>query len=65
MMVIGDVAGQDAAKVSLAQDEDMVEALATNRTNQALGDGLCPGLCGAVRTFSICMRFTRWRKCWP
>jgi hypothetical protein len=33
VMVIAEVTLQDAAQVSLAQDEDVVEALAANRTD--------------------------------
>jgi hypothetical protein len=39
-MVIGDVPGQDAAQVSFAQDENVVEALAPDGTDQALGEGI-------------------------
>jgi hypothetical protein len=65
LMVIGDVLGQDAVQVSFVQNENMVETLAPDGTDQALGEGICQGLCGAVRTSSMPMPFTRCRKCWP
>jgi hypothetical protein len=42
-MVIGKVAGQDSAQVSFAQDENVVETLAPDRTDQALGERILPG----------------------
>jgi hypothetical protein len=42
----GDVLAQDAAQVRLAQDQDMVEALAPDTPREALAGGVLPG--GAV-----------------
>jgi hypothetical protein len=38
LMVIGEVTGQDSAQVSVAQDENVVETLAADRTDQAFGE---------------------------
>ena len=62
LMVVRKVRGQDAAEMSLAEDEDMVQALAPDRTDEALREGFCHGLFGAVRTSSIRMPFTRCRN---
>ena len=43
LMVIGEVPGQDAAQVSFAQDENVVETLAPDRTDQALRERILPG----------------------
>ena len=43
LMVIGEVTGQDSAQVSFAQDENMVEALAPDRADQALRERVLPG----------------------
>ena len=59
-MVVGDVAGQDAVEVSLAENEHVIQTLAPDRSDHALGEGICHGLCGAVRTSSMPMPFTRW-----
>jgi hypothetical protein len=38
-MVTGKVVGQDSAQVSFAEHKNMVQALAPDRTDQALRDG--------------------------
>jgi hypothetical protein len=43
LMVIGEVPGQDSAQVSFAEDKHVVETLAADRTDQALGEGVLPG----------------------
>ena len=43
LMVIGEVAGQDSAQVSFAEDEDVIQTLAPDRTDQALGERILPG----------------------
>jgi hypothetical protein len=48
-----------------AEDENVIQTLAPDRTDEALGEGFCQGLCGAVRTSSISMLFTRCRNGWP
>jgi hypothetical protein len=42
-LVIVDVRGQDAAQMALVEDHDMVQTLATYRTNQALDLSVLPG----------------------
>ena len=42
LMVIGEVAGQDAAQVSFAEDEDVIQTLAPDRTDEALGERILP-----------------------
>ena len=42
-MVIDEVADQDAAQVPLAEDEDVIQALASDRTDQALHERVLPG----------------------
>ena len=65
LMVIHEVTGQDPTQMSFAEDKNVVETLAADRTDQALGEGILPGAVCAVRTSSICIPFTRWRNCWP
>jgi hypothetical protein len=43
LMVIGDVPGQDATQVSFVEDKNVVETLAADRTDQALGERILPG----------------------
>src|SRR5262245_47063891 len=43
LMVIDEVTSQDLTQVSFAQDEDVVETLAADRTDQALGERILPG----------------------
>jgi hypothetical protein len=41
-MVVGEVAGQDAVEVSLAENENVIQTLAPDRSDQALGEGIVP-----------------------
>ena len=43
LMVIDEVAVQDAAQVPLAEDENVIQALALDRTDQALHERVLPG----------------------
>ena len=42
LMVIGEVAGEDAVEVTLAEDENVMKTLAPDRTDQALRKGVLP-----------------------
>ena len=42
-MVIIEVTRQDSTQVSFAEDKDVVETLAADRTDQALGERILPG----------------------
>ena len=65
LMVIDEVTGQDSTQVSFVEDKNVVEILAPDRPISRSASGFCQGLCGAVRTSSMCIPFTRWRNCWP
>src|SRR6266436_2866987 len=41
-VIVGEVAGQGAAQVSFAQDDDMIETLAADRADEPLREGLLP-----------------------
>jgi len=42
LMIIGDVASEDAVEVTLAKDENVMQTLAPDRTDQALRTGVLP-----------------------
>ena len=42
LMVICEVASQDVAEVSLAENENVIQTLAPDRSDQALGEGILP-----------------------
>jgi hypothetical protein len=42
-VVIGEVPAQDSTQVSFVEDNNVVEALAPDRTDQALGERILPG----------------------
>ena len=50
LMVIGEVTGQDATQASFAEDKNVVETLAADRTVRRSANGICQGLCGGSRT---------------
>jgi hypothetical protein len=41
-MVIGEVAGQGAAEVSLVEHEDVIQALASDRADEPFREGILP-----------------------
>jgi hypothetical protein len=43
LMIILEVAGQDATQVRVAEDENVIQTLAPDRTDQALGERILPG----------------------
>jgi hypothetical protein len=51
LMVVAEVSGQDAAEVSLAEDEHVVQTLAPDRADEPLREGILPrALGGPVST---------------
>ncbi len=61
-VVVREVAGQNAAQMALAEDEDVVQTLAPDGADDALGEGILPWALGAVSTSRIPMPFTRRRN---
>ena len=61
LMVVGEVAGQDAVEVSLAENENVIQALRIDPMSGS-AKGFCHGLWGAVRTSRSPMPFTRCRN---
>jgi hypothetical protein len=49
---IREIARQDATQVALAQDDDVVEAVAPDRPDQAFGEGILPRAPGSREDFS-------------
>jgi hypothetical protein len=43
-VIVRDVRGQSASQIPLAENDDMVQTLAPDRTDQALGERICHGL---------------------
>jgi hypothetical protein len=58
-VVVGEVAGQDAAQVAFAENQNVIQTLAADRADESLREGILPWALRAVRTSSIPMRFTR------
>ena len=61
LMVIGEVPRQDSTQVSFVEDQNMVEALAADRTDQALSEWILTGAVWRREDFPS----TRWRNSWP
>ncbi len=58
-VVVAEVALQMTTEMSLVQDNHVVKELAADRSDHALGEGVCQGERGAVRTSAMRMPFTR------
>ena len=65
LVIVPEVAGQNAAEVAFAQHADMIEALAATEAMRRSATGFCRGLEGAVRTSRIPIPFTRCRNASP
>jgi hypothetical protein len=61
-VIVRDVAGQDAVEVSLAENEHVIQTLAPDRSNQALGEGIVPWAVRCREDFLDPRPFTRRRK---
>jgi hypothetical protein len=57
-VIVREVANEDAAQMSFAQDEDVVQILPADRADEPLGEGICHGLC-------VPMPLTRCRNAGP
>ena len=62
MMVIIEVAGQDAFEVGFVEHDHVIEALPPDRTDQSLDVGILPGRPRRVNTSSTPIRFRLSRK---
>jgi hypothetical protein len=51
-VVIREIASQDVTQVALAQDDDVVEAVAPDRSDQAFGEGILPTAPSSREDFS-------------
>ena len=51
VVVVREVASQEVAQVTLAQDQDMVETVAPDRSDQAFGEGILPRASGSREDF--------------
>ena len=47
LMVVGEVAGQDAVEVSLAEGEHVIQALVPDRPDEPLREGILPRAAGS------------------
>jgi hypothetical protein len=51
LMVVGEVAGQDAVEVSLAEGEHVIQALVPDRPDEPLREGILPRAAGSGQDF--------------
>ena len=52
LVIVPEVAGQNAAQVAFAQHESLIEAIPTDRGDEALGEGVLPGAGGRGQDFT-------------
>src|SRR6266849_352841 len=64
-VVVAEVAAQTTTEVSLVEDNHVVEQFASDGAEQSLGEGVCQGERGAVRTSLVPISFTRCRNSPP
>src|SRR5262245_65688299 len=64
-VVVLKVCRQHPAQVTLIEDDDVIEAFATDRSNDALDIGVLHGDRGAMTTCSMAIAWARWRKVGP
>src|SRR5436309_15863035 len=51
-VIVGEVAGQDAAQVAFAEDEDVIQTLASERADESLGERILPGAKDSRKDFT-------------
>ena len=51
-VIVREVPGQDTAQVAFAQHESLIEAIPTDRGDEALGEGVLPGAGGRGQDFT-------------
>src|SRR5438093_8278639 len=52
LVIVEKVAGQKASQVAFAQDEDMIQALTSDRADEPLGEGVLPRAGGRRQHFT-------------
>jgi hypothetical protein len=62
LMVVREVADQDAAQVPFTEDENVIQTLPSDRTDEALREGILPWAVRGREDFSIRRPFTRRRN---
>jgi len=65
LIVISRIRGQHPAQVALAKNNDMVQAFAAKRPDQALGNAILPRRSGRYRTITVPIALTRVVKTCP
>jgi hypothetical protein len=63
LMVIGEVAGQDAAEVALAEDEHVIQALTPDRADESFRERILPRAVRCRKHLLDPMPFGRCRNC--
>ena len=61
-VIVREVAGQKAAQVAFAQDEDMIQTLAPDRADEPLREGVLPRALRRREDFTNTQAFTRCRN---
>ena len=64
-VVVAEVAVQTTTEMSLVQDDHVVEELAADAADHALGEGVLPGGAGCRENSAMRMPFTRRRNAAP
>jgi hypothetical protein len=64
-MIIDEITVESPLEMALVEDNDVIQALSTNATNDALDIGFCQGLRGAMGRSFIPRLRTRFRKWFP
>ena len=64
-VIVGAVSRQGAAQVPFAEDEDVIQTLASDRADEPLREGILPRAVRRGEDFTDAMPFTRCRNTWP
>ncbi len=64
-LVVAEMAAQTTMEVPVVEDNHVVEQFASDGAEQSLGEGVCQGERGAVRTSVVPISFTRCRNSPP
>ena len=65
LVIVEKVAGQEASQMAFAQDEDMIQALTSDRADEPLREGVLPGAVGRDQDFSDSHALHTLPTTWP
>ena len=65
LVIVGEIAGKDAAQVSFAEDENMIQTFAPDRADEPFREGILPRAVGRSQDFTDPQALDSLAECLP